>query len=535
MATVYKRTRRRSIPKGAEIGTRGGRKYATWTDKRTKRQRRAPLADDAQAILLEEAHYTIEYFDHDGQRRRVGSKTPDKDAAQRLANQLETGTMERARGLIDPRREQLAGERRRALGEHLADYEAKLRADNCDAKHVASTIGYIKVIAKEAGFTAAKDIQADRVNTFASKLRRSRSARTVQAHLTAIKQFTRWLAVHNKLPSDPLVSVTRPSIKGQRKRERRMLLPDEWEWLRSTTLKEGVIRNDVGARERTLLYCTAIQTGLRSNELRSLAQGRLFLDSDPPYVICTAGSTKNKKECRQYLNQDLAMELRAHVAAALPSAPVLSMPPRCDVPGMLRADLEAARRAWLKAVEHEPAERLRREQSDFLREVNHEGEILDFHALRHTCGGWLAMNGAHPKAVQAVMRHSTITLTMDTYGHLFPGQEAETVARLPEMLSGNPGGVCPPAASEITANCTAGIGQHFGQQLAGRNRRTVADGGEQDLPEKAVPATPDQAPQVVTLTRHKKSRRALAAAGNQAEGMGFEPTTPCGASDFESD
>ncbi|NLE56957.1 MAG: tyrosine-type recombinase/integrase [Planctomycetes bacterium] len=62
------------------------------------------------------------------------------------------------------------------------------------------------------------------------------------------------------------------------------------------------------------------------------------------------------------------------------------------------------------------------------------GERLDFHALRHTCGAWLALSGAHPKAVQAVMRHLTITLTMDTYGHLFPGQEAETVARLPEIL-----------------------------------------------------------------------------------------------------
>jgi hypothetical protein len=227
------------------------------------------------------------------------------------------------------------------------------------------------------------------------------------------------------------------------------------------------------------------------------------------------------------------MELRAHLAAKLPSAPVFSMPPKCDVPETLRADLEAARRAWLKAAEHDPDERLRRDQSDFLTVGNHEGEILDFHALRHTCGGWLAMNGAHPKAVQAVMRHSTITLTMDTYGHLFPGQEAETVARLPEMLSGKPGDTRPPAASEVTTNCTAGLGQHFGQQLAGRNRQTVAEGGERDVPEKAVPAMADQGSQVVTLTRHKKSRRALAAPGYQAEGMGFEPTTPYGASDFE--
>lgn len=59
--------------------------------------------------------------------------------------------------------------------------------------------------------------------------------------------------------------------------------------------------------------------------------------------------------------------------------------------------------------------------------------MLDLHALRHTGGVWLALAGAHPKAIQAVMRHSTITLTMDTYGHLIPGQEADTVARLPEM------------------------------------------------------------------------------------------------------
>jgi integrase len=61
--------------------------------------------------------------------------------------------------------------------------------------------------------------------------------------------------------------------------------------------------------------------------------------------------------------------------------------------------------------------------------------VFDFHSLRHTCGAWLAMNGAHPKAVQSVMRHSTITLTMDTYGHMFPGQDAATVARFPNMLS----------------------------------------------------------------------------------------------------
>jgi hypothetical protein len=102
---------------------------------------------------------------------------------------------------------------------------------------------------------------------------------------------------------------------------------------------------------------------------------------------------------------------------------------------MLRADLAAARRAWLKEALNNLEEYLRREESDFLRPENHEGESLDFHCLRHTCGAWLAMTGVHPKVVQTVLRHSTITLTMDTYGHLFPGQEADAVARMRGIMN----------------------------------------------------------------------------------------------------
>lgn len=76
----------------------------------------------------------------------------------------------------------------------------------------------------------------------------------------------------------------------------------------------------------------------------------------------------------------------------------------------------------------------RRAKDDFLAYANEAGELLDFHALRHTCGAWLAMTGSHPKTVQMIMRHSRITLAMDTYGHLFPGQEADAVANMRQML-----------------------------------------------------------------------------------------------------
>ena len=101
---------------------------------------------------------------------------------------------------------------------------------------------------------------------------------------------------------------------------------------------------------------------------------------------------------------------------------------------MLRKDLSDARKQWLAEVSDEPAELEKRTQSDFLAATNHAGETLDFHSLRHTCGAWLAMTGCHPKEEQAVMRHQSITLSMDTYGHLLPGQEAESVNKLPDVL-----------------------------------------------------------------------------------------------------
>jgi integrase len=53
-----------------------------------------------------------------------------------------------------------------------------------------------------------------------------------------------------------------------------------------------------------------------------------------------------------------------------------------------------------------------------------------FHDLRHTAVALLIQEGAHPKLIQARMGHSSITMTMDTYGHLFPTADAELAASL---------------------------------------------------------------------------------------------------------
>jgi integrase len=47
---------------------------------------------------------------------------------------------------------------------------------------------------------------------------------------------------------------------------------------------------------------------------------------------------------------------------------------------------------------------------------------LRIHDLRHTCSALLIAEGAHPKAIQTHLGHSTIQVTMDRYGHLFPDE-----------------------------------------------------------------------------------------------------------------
>ena len=55
---------------------------------------------------------------------------------------------------------------------------------------------------------------------------------------------------------------------------------------------------------------------------------------------------------------------------------------------------------------------------------------LRFHDLRHTCASLLIEQGAHPKEIQARLGHSSITTTLDRYGHLMPALGHQLSANL---------------------------------------------------------------------------------------------------------
>ena len=144
------------------------------------------------------------------------AKTSDKAAAERIGDEAGNGRGPAGDGCIDATLDAIGQQSRRPIESHLADYQAKLHASGRDDKHVDSTLAYIRAVTTAAGFTTVADITADGVNQFADDLKaKGKSARTIQAYLTAAKGFTRWLAANHKLPRDPLASVQQARPQGR--------------------------------------------------------------------------------------------------------------------------------------------------------------------------------------------------------------------------------------------------------------------------------------------------------------------------------
>jgi integrase len=62
---------------------------------------------------------------------------------------------------------------------------------------------------------------------------------------------------------------------------------------------------------------------------------------------------------------------------------------------------------------------------------------LRFHDLRHTCAAFLIAEGRHMEEVKDYLGHSSIRVTSDRYGHLFPAARAEIAEALDARFRGS--------------------------------------------------------------------------------------------------
>ncbi len=380
MASVFRRVRTSSIPPNAEIveqakatpkaakiksgiavwkdrdgipcggpvldgGSRYFHRVAQWIDESGVEQRALVSPEGNRITLGIDPSYSAKYRDSSGKWVRRSTGTSDKDAATRIAKQWEADERLQREGVINQALVKQNAELSKSISDQLQAYIDHLATKAGTQKHRNRVKMHVSEFVTFGKWKSLRDIDSDSVARHAAAMLKAKTAtRTVQARLRSVKGFTRWLTDQNKLTIDPLRGIKPPSPKTDRKRERRMLLPDEWRWLRDAALKTD--RYGLSGAERVLIYETAIQTGLRCSELASLDVGKLQLDSDAPHILCKAADTKNRKQARQYIDKRLASEIKRHIAGKGKSDQVFGVPV-WDTAKMLQADLDDARSLWL--------------------------------------------------------------------------------------------------------------------------------------------------------------------------------------------
>ncbi len=315
----------------------------------------------------------------------------------------------------------------RPLTEHIEAWYDSIIAKGRTDKHATHVRHQVERIIRECGFTRYTDIDALTIEQFFvdQKLR----AENRNHHVKAVRHFCGWMVKHKRAAGSPVMDLETVNAEADRQYERRSLTADELQWLIMATESGSVYQTTTGT-ERAMIYAVAVCTGLRANEIRTLARAAFDLDSKQPTVTVDAKNSKHRRKDVLPLTPELVGRLDRHLAAKLPNARAFNVPAKTAK--MLRRDIDAARQRWIEES-NVPANRKKRIDSDFLAYRDARGKVCDFHSLRMTFITNLARGGVHPKVAQTLARHSSIELTMNTYTQIGEDERREGIAALPKL------------------------------------------------------------------------------------------------------
>jgi integrase len=333
--------------------------------------------------------YQVRYRDPNGRARAKSFKR--KVDASRFAQAAEA---DKARGdWLDPR---LA---RVTFGQYVDEWRPSIA--NLKPSTKAGYESLLRThILPEFGDTALGKITPKDIRAFIGKIEGRLSPARVRQAYRLLSMILKSAVESDYIAKSPCVGVKLPKWM---KRETHYLDAEQVERLARAA----------GPRHETLVYLLAYG-GVRWGEAVALRRGRCNLlkrsieireaASDVDGIL-HFGVTKTN-ESRTVPLPGFLVEMLARHLEGVPKDPQALVFTTGGKP--LRGS-NWRTRVWLPALERAglPAMRI--------------------HDLRHTCAALLISQGHSPKSIQAHLGHSSITVTMDTYGHLFP-EEREKIA-----------------------------------------------------------------------------------------------------------
>ncbi len=409
-------------------------------------------------------------FDERGWKRREHcTGTTEKRLAERIAQKWEDKALAYSQGLGDLRAESIAEQEARPLEDHLRDFLAYLSSKGTGDKQVASVEGRVRRIKDHGKATRIVDLTPSLVLgalqhfRIPTEERPGLSLQSATHYIRAIKSFSRWLVRDKRTGTDALAHLQGFNAATDRRRVRRDLAPGELARMiqaaeraptvavpkaeRDAEKKRRMVTTRMNYPDRAWSYRIAAGTGFRAAEVSSLTPESFDLDADTPTVAVEAAYSKHKRRDVQPIREDLAFLLRPWLRSKPRGEPVCPLP-EGKAALLIRADLEAARAAWV-AEAGTPAERQAREKSDFLRHTDGAGRVVDFHGLRVHYISQVVNAGASVKQAMELARHSDPKLTMKTYAKV-------RLHDLGSVLEGMQGAESKPAEERAKATGTYG-------------------------------------------------------------------------------
>jgi integrase/recombinase XerC len=385
--------------------------------------------------------YYGKFTDADGRPQRV-KLCKNKEAAKSMLAKLVTDAALGRVGAVDPFEKQ----NQLPVAIHLEHFESHLRTSTNKRggknteHHVKTTTQRVRSVIDGCGFKRLREISRIPVEQYLHTMevtrggkKRKPSAQSRNFYLQAVTQFCRWLVTEDRMPRNPLAKLKKENVDLDQKHKRRAFTSEELPWIFAVTAKSETTFRGLTGADRVALYAVAMGTGFRVKELASLAPKSF--DLDVATVDVRGEYTKNRKPVKNRpIPRETAEHLRGYLADKPLGTAIWAGTWTEKAARMVKADLAAARAAWIADAGDE-AEQKRREKSELFLYINSEEEFADMHAWRHTMISQLFATGVNLKMAQDLARHSDAKTTLKRYGHTEQAAVVEAINRLPQYLA----------------------------------------------------------------------------------------------------
>lgn len=269
------------------------------------------------------------------------------------------------------------------------------------------------------GSVRLADLSRPDIQTFADGLvAKELSASYVQTTLLPLRAIFRRAISRGDLTINPCTGLELPAVRGRRER---FASPEEAEALIAAAPTSD-----------QAIWATAMYAGLRLGELRALRVEDVDFEGgvirvergwDPAEGEIKLKSHAGRRKVP--LIDRLRTFLIGHLAAMDREGADLIFGRSPADPFTASSLQSRADKAWSASNEHH------REHGDDPVPL----QRITPHACRHTFASLMIAAGVNAKALSTFMGHANISITLDRYGHLMPGSEAEAARLLDDYLT----------------------------------------------------------------------------------------------------